>query len=168
MRYPLRGFDDTGEQRRRSPQFAVEQLRAVLLAYHWQVREAGRYHQRYFGAGVFEQGVGGHGGAKPNFRDGVTGRPMALQEAVHPLTGGVHVLLRVHGQQLVRMPVARRRDRDDIGEGAAAVNPEAPTWLAGVAVWRCWFGDWRVHDAREFNGSAPAAKWGPWLASHSQ
>ena len=108
MRYPLRGFDDTREQRRGSPQFAVKQLWPVLLAYHWQVREAGRYHQRHFGAGVLEQGIGSHGGAKPNFSDGIAGRTVAVEQALDALTGGVHVLLRVHGQKLVHMPVACR------------------------------------------------------------
>jgi len=163
VRHALCRFDDASEQWRRPAQFAVKQLWAVLLAYHRQVREAGCHHQCHLGAGVFEQGVGGYGGTKPNFGDRITGKAVALEQALDAFAGRILVVFRVHRQQFVHVPLAGRRDGDDIGEGAATVDPEPPALAVGCGIGEglgrrdfcrsgVGVGD---HDAAQFNVSPP-------------
>jgi hypothetical protein len=108
---------------------AVEDARPVLVGDAQGVGEAAGDDQDGGLALALEQGVGGDGGAQPDGSDAFGGKGVVRSEA-EQLTdtghGGVAVGPRVVGQQLVRDQAAVRALRDDIGEGAAPVDPELP------------------------------------------
>ena len=127
--HPLVHLDHPLVQQLGQDHVAGEQLRPVLVADAQGVAEsAGDDQERPF-AGSFEQSVGGHGGAHPDRADAARrdGRIRAETEqgadAVH---GRVRVAFRVFGEELAGGERAVRPPGDDIGEGAAPVDPELP------------------------------------------
>ena len=127
--HPLVHLDHPLVQQLGQDDVAGEQLRPVLVADAQGVAEAAGDDQERPFAGSFEQSVGGHGGAHPDRADAARrdGRIRAETEqgadAVH---GRVRVALRVFGEELAGGERAVRPPGDDIGEGAAPVDPELP------------------------------------------
>ena len=77
----------------------------------------------------FQQRIGGDGGAHLHRFDGVRRHGVAISQPQHltnALHGGVLVAFRVLRKQLVRRQRPIRTLRHDVGEGAAAVDPELP------------------------------------------
>jgi hypothetical protein len=108
---------------------AVEQARTRLVGDAQRVAEAPRGDEHGAVALALEQRVGGHRGAhlhafRPLGRDRLAGRQ--AEQAPDALDRGVGVVLGVVGQQLERAQIALGRAADDVGEGAAAVDPELP------------------------------------------
>ncbi len=108
---------------------AVEQPRAILVGDAQRVAEAARGHQQRLLALALQQRVGGHRRAHLHAldelgRDRLAG--LQAQQVADAGDGRVAVLLGVLGQQLVRDEAAVGPLRDDVGEGAAAVDPELP------------------------------------------
>ena len=107
----------------------VEQPRAGLVADAQQVGKAAVDQQQDALALAFQQGVGGDRGAHLHRLDragrdrGAGGHAEDLADAGD---GGVAVALGVLGQQLGGGQPPRGVARDDIGEGAAAIDPELP------------------------------------------
>ncbi len=116
-------------QQRRQLDPAHEELRPVLIRDAQRVGEAAGDDERRALALALEQRVRGDrrahldgvDRARGNRRAG--GKPEHLADRVH---GGVRVALRILGEQLVRDERAVRTARDDIGERAAAIDPELP------------------------------------------
>lgn len=78
---------------------------------------------------ALEQRIGGNGGANPDGCDAAGGNSLARcksEKAADAGDGGIVVEARSLRQQLQRRKTAFGRYRDDIGEGAAAVDPELP------------------------------------------
>ena len=112
----------------------IKQARAVLVGNAQGIAKALRGHQQRGLALALEQRVGGHRGAHLHAlhqrgRDGGVGRQ--AQQMPHAGHGRVAVLLGVVAQQLVRDQRAIGAAPDDVGEGAAAVNPELPAGGGG-------------------------------------
>ena len=127
--HPFVHFDDLGIQHFRQGDGAGEQIRAVLLADAQTIGETGGDHQQSGFAVTFQQGVGGHRGAHLHRRhlfgrNRIGGRQP--QEAADAGQGRVLVLFRVFRQQLQRRQNTVRFPGDDVGESAAAVDPELP------------------------------------------
>ena len=98
-----------------------------MIADRQGVGESRRSHQHTGVAGAFEQCIGGNGGAHA---DGVN-RGTALlaglrKDQAYAMGGGVHVALRGLTQELATLNDAVRTASDDVGEGAAAIDPELP------------------------------------------
>ena len=111
---------------------AVEQPRPRLVGDAQRVAKAACRDQQRAVALALEQRVGGHRGAHLHALD-LLGRdrlrrPQA-EQAADAFDRGVAVLLGVLGQQLQRVQLAVGRAADDVGEGAAAVDPELPAQL---------------------------------------
>ena len=107
----------------------VEQLRPVLVADPQQVAHALGDEQHRPVALALQQRVGGDGRAHLDRVDGTLGDRVALIQAQYladALHGSVLVALGVLREQLVGHQRAIRLAGDDIGEGAAAVDPELP------------------------------------------
>jgi len=78
---------------------------------------------------AFQQRVGGDGGAHLDVADGAGGDRLALLQAeqvADALDGGVAIGAGILREQLARVEPAGRVAADDVGEGAAAVDPEVP------------------------------------------
>ena len=76
-----------------------------------------------------EQRVGADGGAHLHRGDAAGGDRRAGGQAhqlADTLNGGIAISLRVLRQDLVSVDAAVRRPADDVGEGAAAIDPELP------------------------------------------
>ncbi len=140
----LVGLDHARIQQFRQHDPAVEQARPVLVGDAQRIAEAARDHQHGRLALALQQGIGRH--CRPHL-DGVDRRDRqrrALGNAEQPADagdGGIVVLLRVLRQQLERDEQTVRAAGDDVGEGAAAVDPELPRSCRavrgshGVSVW---------------------------------
>ncbi len=107
----------------------VEDARPVLVGDAQRVAEAARDEEDGAGALALEERVGRHGSAHlDRFNlppgNGLPGRNM--KQFADPRERGVAVAPGVFGQQLVRDQAAVGAARDDVGEGAAAVDPELP------------------------------------------
>ena len=108
---------------------AHEELRPVLVADAQRIAEAAGDRERRALALALEERVGGDGRAHLHGLDRVGGNGRAgreTEELADALHRGVPVTLRVLRQQLVRQQPAVRPARDDVGERAAAVDPELP------------------------------------------
>jgi hypothetical protein len=113
----------------------VEQPRPVLVGDAQGVAKTARDEQRGALAAALEQRVGGDGGAHLHHLDFAAGDRLARREREQPadaLDRGVAVALAVLGKQLERGQPPVRAVRDDVGERAAAVDPEAPLAHAGT------------------------------------
>ncbi len=119
---PLVDLDDVGVESLGLDDVAVEQPGPSLITDAQGVSVALGDGQDRRLAGAFEQGVGGHGGAHLDRVD----RGLALKQGPHAGHGGVFVLFGVFRQQLVGQQRPVRTPRDDVGESAAAVDPELP------------------------------------------
>lgn len=119
---PLVDLDDTLVQQLRQFDRAGEDAGAVLVGDAQGVAEAAGDDQEGALALAFQEGVGGDRGAHA---DGVDLRAL-FEELPHTRDRRVGVPGRVVGQQFVREQAAVRAPRDDIGEGAASVDPELP------------------------------------------
>ena len=111
---------------------AVEHARPVLVGDAQRVAEAARDDQHRGLALALEQRVGGDGRAHLHRIDPLARDRRAGGEAEQVADAGdrgVAVLLRVLRQQLVRDERAVGPARDDVGERAAAVDPELPAGL---------------------------------------
>ena len=112
---------------------AREDVRAMLVADPERVAEplGDRQYRRL--AAALEERVGGDRRAHLDRVD-PRGRQRLLgaepEQIPDPLQRGVPVVVRVVGQELVHRERAVRRAADDVGEGAAAVDPELPACVA--------------------------------------
>ena len=105
----------------------VEEMRPGLVADAKRVAEAPVDHQQGPVALALQKGVGGDRGAHPDGvdpADGVAGSD--AEQLADPRDGGVAVMLRVVGEQLVGEEGAVGAAGDHVGEGPAAVDPELP------------------------------------------
>src|SRR5207237_2272109 len=94
-----------------------------------RVAKAARDEERRALALPLEQSVGGHGRAHLdcfNAFNRNTRRRRDLQNLPDAGERCIGIALRIVGKQLVRGERAVRAARDDVGEGAAAVDPELP------------------------------------------
>jgi hypothetical protein len=92
------------------------------------VAEAPGRHEKGALASALEQGVGGDGGAHLDDADRPSGDRRArgeAEEVADRLHRGV-IVGRILGEELSRMQAAPRVAADDVGEGAAAIDPEIP------------------------------------------
>ena len=109
--------------------FQVEQTRPCLVADAQHVRKALVDHQQRAFPLAFQQRVGGDRGAHFHAIDQAgrdRGRERDAEHAFNAGDGGVAVAFRVFAEQLVGAELARRVSRHDVGEGAAAIDPELP------------------------------------------
>ncbi len=111
------------------PDVQVEQPRPGLVADAQGIGEPAAHHQQRPLATPFQQRIGGDGGAHLHRVDRAGGdrrRGIQSQDAADARDGCVLVEVRILAQQLVRGEVAGRVAGDEVGEGAAAVDPELP------------------------------------------
>ena len=102
----------------------VENARAVLVGDAQRVAEAARNEQRRGLAFALEERVGGDGGPHLHAVDGLIF--FEMQQLSDSRDGSVRVLPRVIRKQLVRDERSVGPARHDVGERAAAVDPELP------------------------------------------
>jgi hypothetical protein len=113
---------------------AGENLRPRLIADLQRVAETFRDEEECTVALALQQRVGRDRsahlhGADPARRDGIAAlKAKKIADALH---GGVGIGLRVFRQQLVRGERTIRCAADNVGEGAAAIDPEIPAAGAG-------------------------------------
>ena len=122
--YALVHLQHFGIERRGFGDGAGEELRAGLIADGERIGETACDREQRRLALAFEERVGGDGGAHLHRRDACIGR--MTEQAGDAFDRRVGVLLRVFGKQLGGFQSAFRRARDDIGERAAAIDPELP------------------------------------------
>ncbi len=114
---------------------ALEQPRPVLVGNAQGIAEAGGHDQQDRLAGALEQSVGGHRGPHLHHgyalrgNRGVGGQAEQTPDSGH---GGVTIVLGIVGQQLRGPHALVGADGDDVGEGAAAIDPELPVALRGL------------------------------------
>ena len=116
-------------QQRGQADVEVEQAGAGLVADAQRIGEPAVDHEQRALPPALQQGVGGDGGAHLHGVDCARRDRRVRGKAEHAADagdGGVPVALRVLAQQLVRAERTRRVARDDVGEGAAAIDPELP------------------------------------------
>ena len=126
---PLVHLDDALVEHVRQHDVACEQVRPVLIADAQRVAEAARGDEHGPVAGAFQQRVGGDRGAHldDRHRVGRQGRVRGEAEQVaDALDRGVPIAFRVGRQQLVGHEAAVRPSRHQVGERAAAVDPDLP------------------------------------------
>ena len=122
-------LDDALVEQVRQHDVTREQVGPVLIADAQRVAEAARGHEHGPVAGAFQQRVGGDRGAHLDARHrvGRQGRVRGEAEQVaDALYRGVPVAFRVGRQQLVGDEATVRPARHEVGEGAAAVDPDLP------------------------------------------
>ena len=106
-----------------------EEIGPVLVADGQQIPQAPIQQQEHWGAGLLQQGIGGHGGAQPHL---LHQRRRQRPIGVHPqqLPNGRHSRiarpLGLHGEHLAHLQGAPGGTGHHIGEGAAPIDPEAP------------------------------------------
>ena len=123
---PLVDFRDLREQGCRQVDPAREDVGPFLRADAQGIAEPARDRQQRRFPLAFEQGVGGDGRAQAQFGAG-QGKPWARSgEPAHRLHGRIVIAAGVFGQEFRAMQRAIGRNRHDIGEGAAAIDPESP------------------------------------------
>ena len=142
-------LDDTLVEQRRQFDPAHEELRPVLVGDAQRVGKSARDGECRRLAGALEQRVGGDGRPHLDRLDDAWRNRRARRKAQHladAVHRGVAVAFRIFRQQLVRRQRAVRPARHDVGERAAAVDPELPAGGRGrrfghrggvfrVAVW---------------------------------
>ena len=127
--HALVGLDHALVKQARQLDAAHEELRPVLVGDGERVGEALRDHQRGAFALALEERVGRDRRPHLDRLDrlgGYRGAGSKSQQVADPLHRRVAVALGILGQELVRRERAVRTTRDDVGEGAAAVDPELP------------------------------------------
>jgi len=126
---PFRCLDHPVVEHLREDDLAVEQARPVLGADAQHVGKTGGGHQQCRITLALEQGVGCDRSAHLHRCDSF-GRNRGVmchtEQVADAGQGGVRVLLRVFRKQLEADQRAVRAATDDVGEGAAAVDPELP------------------------------------------
>ena len=127
--HALVGLDHLRVQQLGQADVAVEQTRAILVGDAQRVAEAARGHEQRLLALAFQQRVRGDRRAHLDAlderrRDRLAG--LQSEQVADAGDRGVAILLGVLRQQLVRDEAAVRALGDDVGEGAAAVDPELP------------------------------------------
>jgi hypothetical protein len=126
---PLVDLDDRLVQRVGQHDVEIEQPRPVLIRDAQRVAKAAGRRERGALALALEQRVGRDRGAHLHHLDALGRDRLAVGEAEQLADAGhrcVAILLGVFRQQLVRDERAVRAARDDVGERAAAVDPELP------------------------------------------
>ena len=119
-------FDDARVERRGQVDPAPEQVRALLRADRERVAEAAVGHEQRARAATLEQRIGRDRRADAHPRDGGAGRAVLLEHAADAGHGRV-VVAPGHGrEQLQGLERAVGPAADDVGERAAAVDPEFP------------------------------------------
>ena len=106
----------------------------VLVADGQQIGKPPVDQQQHRLAAPLQQGVGGHGGAEAQLRDQTRRDRLISIELVaiqsQQLADGGHRRIagqaRLHRQHLAHHQLAVARATDDVGEGAAPIDPEAP------------------------------------------
>ncbi len=122
-------LEDSRVHRLRQPDVECEDVRPVLVADAQGVAEAACGHVQRRRPGALEQRVGRHRRAHAHLGDELRRHQFIVaqpEQLAHPLDGGVRVPRRVLREQLTRDQAAVGPPCDDIGECAAAVDPEAP------------------------------------------
>jgi hypothetical protein len=126
---PLVGLDDSAVEQFRQDDPPVEEARPVLVGDAERVAEALGDDQQRRLALALEQRVGGDGGAHLHRLDAVGRHRFVAAQPEEPADAGdrgVAVLLGVLGEELGRDERAVGAATDDVGERAAAVDPELP------------------------------------------
>ena len=126
-----------------------EQVGSGLIAQAQDVCETARRHQDGTGAAPLQKRIGRHRRAHADHphaigREGLGLR--ALQDLAHGRDGGVGIGGRT-GQALERSHLAVVAAGDDVGEGASAIDPEAPEPVQNLTF--AW-SDWRCHRPAMF------------------
>ncbi len=117
---------DGGVRRRNAIEFAREEVGAVLIADRQRVAEAVRNREQGRLALAFEERVGGHRRAHADRerRERACARTGQVADRTHRRVAGAGgVFAQIFGRDDGAVGAAR----DDIGEGAAAVDPDLPT-----------------------------------------
>ena len=130
--HALVDLDDALEQHLRLDDVLGENLRPRLVADAKRVAKALGGQQQRALALALQQRVGGDRGAHLHRADAARRDWLAFckpEQVADALDGGVAIGLRVLRQELVGRQRAVRAAADDIGEGAAAVDPEVPLVL---------------------------------------
>ncbi len=128
-RDPAADLGDAFVQQFGQAHIEVEQPRPRLVADAQHVGEAAVDDQQHAFALALQQRVGGDGGAhlhridQPFGHRGARGEAQRLADAGHRR---VAIPFRVLGQQFAGRQAALGVARDDIGEGAATIDPELP------------------------------------------
>ena len=125
---PLAGLDDAGVEGRRLDDIQGEELGASLVADQKRVGKPGGGDEEGLGAGALEKGVGRHRGPDA---DGPhrPGREGSIRRHAHEATHALDRRIAPGGglrQQLESSSLAARRDGDDVGECASAIDGEGP------------------------------------------
>ena len=121
----------------------------MLIADTGQIGEAAVEQQQHRLQLPLQQGIGGHGGAQPHLRHQarrqrlIGGQPQhLLQRQDRRITGP----LPLHREHLAYHQAAIASPADQIGESAAAIDPEAPALVCGglrlpiqARLWPCSF-----------------------------
>jgi hypothetical protein len=133
---PLVDLQYIGVEHFRQLDIEGEQVRAGLIADPQGIAEASGNRQQCRLPFSLQQGVGGYRGAHlysgdPLRRQGIT-RPDAKQYT-NTLDGRITIVPGIFRQQFVAEQLAVRLSCHDIGEGAAAINPELPAFGFGCA-----------------------------------
>jgi hypothetical protein len=140
-RQALLRLDDAGIEHRRQADFTREDVRAMLVADAQHVAQPARDDEQRGLSSTLEQRVGGYRRADPHRLDGRSPRRIAsAQQFADAAHGGIASVSGIARQHLDRVQGARRVGRHDVGEGAAAVNGEAPAagrrWSGhGITAW---------------------------------
>ena len=120
----------------------VKELGAGLVADKQKVAETFGDQQQNVFALAFEQSVGGNGGAHLDRTDTVVGdRAAGAQQVPDALHGCVPVAFGVFAKQFVGLQGAIGVACDDVGEGAAPVDPEFPLAAHVLPFWLCCASD---------------------------
>lgn len=121
----LGNFGNLGVRRRRAVEPAREQVGTILIADGQRIAEAARDREQGRRALAFEQRVGRNGRSHAHRERRQRACPGAGQVAdrTHRRVAGTR---RVFGKIFGSDDRPRRRARDDVGEGAAAIDPDMP------------------------------------------
>ncbi len=126
--HPLADLDRRGVEQLGQLDAAGKDLRPVLVGDAQGVAKAAGHHQQDPLALALQQGVGGDGGAHLHRRDRGRQRRVVVQpeQAADAGHGRIAIAFRVVRQQLMGDQRAVGALADDVGESAAAIDPELP------------------------------------------
>ena len=127
--HALVDLDDIGIELFGLDDLLGEDFRTRLIADLQRVAETLRGEQNGLFALALQKGVGGDGRAHLHRADAASGYGLARREAqkiADALHGGVAIGFRVLGEQFAGMQMAAGVAPDNIGERAAAIDPEVP------------------------------------------
>ena len=131
-------FGYVGIEQFRQRDLAIKNTRAVLISDPQLIAKSTRDEERGGFALALKQRIGRHG--RPHFhavdlRNRYRCACGNAKQMANAGECGILVLLRIVRKQLVREQRAVRRPGDDVGEGAAAVNPELPAGICLDCGW---------------------------------